>query len=250
MRTGRLGSAATLLVLALTPFARAEVAWLTADEGLKKRGSASSFVVLLGKPEGDLSKKLAEHLEARPLAKLVKDLATVRVDPTDEEAKKLGLDATKGELFLVQDGYGITIEKSEKPPTADTLARLLRSAQEQTARKKKLEKKAEGAVAAAEAAIKRNEPKAACEQLLGVVALKEQIPCPAVETAEKRLEELKGKADTILEKAREAQRKQDYSQAQRLIAEAGNDYPIPAVQEEVKKAKGDLAQEINSKNQR
>jgi hypothetical protein len=225
--------------------------WTSVDEAAKKRGWTGVFLVVTAPADGDDVKHLTERLGDKALAKAVKDgLLAVRLEPGDAEAAgKLGIPQTKKEKFFVLDGYGLVVSQHEAVSTAsDTLARLVKDAHDATAKKKKIEKALDGAVAKGEAALKKGDPRSACEAFSPVVEYKATIPCPAVATAEKRLEELAEKGADILTKARNAVESSEYPKAQKLLTEATNDYPLPSVLAYAKTVREELAEAMNAES--
>ena len=149
----------------------------------------------------------------------------------------------KKEKHFVLDGYGLVVSQQEVvPATAEAFLHLVKDAQDKTAKKKKIEKTLDLAVTKGEAAIKRGDTKSACEILSPVLEHKDTIPCPAVTAAVKHLEELDQKGIDLLMKARTAIEEERFSDAQKLLTEAQNGYPLPDVQAEVKKVREELAQ--------
>lgn len=221
--------------------------WGTFEDALKTRGAASAVLVLVAKPDaaevGEIGKLVAEK---RLLKGGQGGVAAVRVEPGDAEwAKKVGVAAKGNERVLVLDGYGGLVDRQEKVPSAETLSRLVKQAAEVTAKKRKVEKKLDGVLAKGEAALKKEDTKTACEQFLAVLEYQAQLPCGAVEKAQRHVDELIEKGKALLEEARTAIGKGDFNRAQKLIGDAQNRFPTPGVNEEAKKVREELARAVN-----
>jgi hypothetical protein len=241
-----LGAALALLSLSFfAPSVRADdPGYVSIDEMLKKRGSAPAFVVVVAKDDTDMAKAVLKILSDPKLAKPIKDgLIASRIDPADEAAaKQLNIPVEKSECVLALDGYAIANGKHAKTPNADTLVGLLKKAQDATKKKKDTEKKLDPAIAKAESAAKGGDTKSACEQILAITGLKDTIPCPSIEKAQKVQDDLQGKGMAILTKAKAAVDKKDFSTAHKLLSDAMNNYPLPAVLEEAKNVSTALGQ--------
>jgi hypothetical protein len=243
MKPARILPVALFAAVLASSSARAdEVSLVSIDDLLKKRGTASALLVVVAKEDADEVKTVGKLLGDPKLAKLLKDdVPAARLEPGDEEqAKKLGIPVEKATCLLAFDGYGIPSARHAKALSADTLASLVKQAQDATKKKKQVEKKLDAAVATAEKTMK-SDSKTACEQFLGVVAMKPSVPCGAVTTAEKRIDELSGKGLAILTQAKAALDKKDFSKTHKLISEAQNTYPTPAVLDQAKSLNQELA---------
>lgn len=239
--------ATTLFVasLALGSIARADdPAYVTPDELAKKRGTVPAMLVVVGKDDSDEAKTVLKLLADPKLAKAVKDgLPACRIDPNDEAASKLlGIPVEKNACVIAFDGYALPFKQHAKAINADTLSGLVKAAADETKKKKATEKSLDKAEAKGEDLAKKGDTAGACQQLLAVFDMKAKIPCDAVDKAEKKIEELKGFGMKILTEARAATAKKDFSKASKLIADAQNSYPIPAVLDEAKAANAELGQ--------
>jgi hypothetical protein len=232
----------TVALVALGSLARADDGpWSSLDELSKKRGNAAAFLVVVAKSDAEETKTVEKLLAEPKLAKLLKDVSLARIDPGDEPSSKtLGVAVEKTECLLSFDGYLVPVTKHTKAVTTDTLASLLKQAEDATAKKKKVEKKLGDVLARGEGALKKGDTKTACEQFLGVIDYKATVPCAAVDTAEKHVGELTQKGLALLTQARAATKKKDFSQSHKLIGEATNDYPTPEVLAEAKNASAEL----------
>jgi hypothetical protein len=236
--------AAFLLLLLVTPL-RADDSGVfsSVDDAAKKKGKGAPLVVLFVKSGSDDEKAAKALLVDKRVLKIVNEGATpVRIDPGDDESsKKLGIDAEKGGA-VVLDGYGVLSVKKDKLPGADDMAKLLKAAQETTAKKKKIEKTLDDGLARAEKALEKDDTKTACELLAKVLELEKEVPCDATAKARKKADALEEKGKSLLGQARSAVGDGEYAKANKLITEALSKYPLPEVQSEAKQVKKELAE--------
>jgi hypothetical protein len=218
--------------------------WASREDAAKRRGQTSAFVVVFAKEDSALFTKTKESLADKKLAKVLeKGFVAVRLDVDDEgQARALGLSPERKECLAILDGFGVKVARQEKESGPDALAKLIKQAQDATAKKKALEKKLEGALAKAKQAIEKQDTKAAADALQQIAGYGEQLPCEPVEQAKAALAELEKKGLEVLEKSRAAIRKGDYSTAQKALSEALASFPLPGVQKEAQKVREELAQ--------
>lgn len=229
------------VVVALAGLAAAEDAatWTSVDDAAAKRGSAGAIVVLLAKaddPDVAALEKLAEDKRV----KTGEPCLLVRIETGDADAaKKLDLAPKGSDKLLVLDGYGGPVDKKDKLMAVDALAKAVKTARESTAKKRKVEKKLEAAVGKAEAALKRDDSKSACEALLAVLEYEKTMPCSPVANARKKIDELSGKGKALLEEARTHVNK-DTPKATKMVNDTVARYPTPEVLEEAKKVRAEI----------
>lgn len=236
---------ATALVatLALGRAARADdPAYVSVEDLVKKRGTLNAAILVVAKDDSETSKTVLKLLADPKLAKAVKEgLVACRIDTGDEKASKaIGIPVEKEVCVLGLDGYLLPEKKHEKALNADTLVGLVKAGTDATAKKKKTEKDLDKAEAKAEDLAKKQDYANACQQLLAIADMKSKVPCEAVDKAEKKLEELKGLGLKVVTEARTAVSKKDFSTAHKKLAEAQNNFPIPAVLEECKAVSTEL----------
>ncbi len=231
-----------LTLLAFAPRARAEDdPWIGVEDAAKKRGAGATVLVIVGKTDGEEAKAARTALADKRVTKALAGATVTRIDPADEDAaKRFALAPEKGECAIALDGYGLAAGKHEKSLTVDSLLHLLKQAEEATAKKKKVEKGLDAAVARGEGALKKEDPKTACEQFAGVAEYAATVPCGAVTKAKKELEALTAKGLAALEEVRAALGKDELAKARKLLAAATATYPIAEVQTEGKKVRDEL----------
>lgn len=214
------------------------------DAAAKKKGTGVVVAVVFAKEDSDDWKAVKTAVADKRLAKAVKDgTVFTRLDLSDSDgAKKLGVSAENAFTVVVLDGYGIEAGKTDKVPSADSLGRLVKQAEDATTKKKATEKKLDAALKKGEAAQAKDDPKTACDEFLAIDAYAATIPCDAVTKAKKHLEELETKANGILEKVRQAIEQDQLAQARKLLAEVESGYPIPAVKAAAKTVREELAE--------
>jgi hypothetical protein len=233
-------SAVAIVTLLAGVAVASDDAWSSLDDALKARGTSNAMLVLVAKPDANEVNDIGKMISDKKLLKSGQ-ITAVRVEPGDGDwAKKFNL-TVKNERLLVLDGYGSLVEKEDRVPSESKLATAMKHAADATAKKKKIEKKLDGVVAKAEAAMKKDDTKSACEQLAAVLEYETQLPCPAIEKARQLIDQLSDKGKAKLEEARAAIGKNELPKARKIVNDTTTAYPTPAVLEEAKKVKDELA---------
>ncbi|MEZ0230644.1 MAG: hypothetical protein ACAI25_18630 [Planctomycetota bacterium] len=248
-------SASTFVALALlaplAALAEGPASLATAEEASAKLGKGQPILVVFTTDGSDHDKAAKTAWGDKRLAKAIEGGAVIaRVDPKDEaSANKLNISAEKTECTVALDGYGVACGKHEKAPNVDAFNKLLKTAQDTTAKKKKVEKNIETAATRADAALKKDDTATACQQIAPTLEFEKTVPCEAMTRAKRIHDDLVSKADALLAKARAATGASNFAEARKHIAEANAKFPLPSVEADAKKARDECAQAEAQKNQ-